>query len=255
MTGWRRQRDAPAKPLTEDRKRLVRSYMDAEEAEARREAIDELERQSRIREQARREAEAGAKQHVEAAAAAGGIGAEDTVPQSNVRVEAVRREAAEETARQVATAVEQARREADEEAARQVAAAVEQARREADEEARHRIAAAAQQERAQARDRAAEEATHLEAVAVKRAREQGRQKAAERVVRGGAGAAEQPPRETAEEAPRQVVAAAEDRARDNSTEGLPVYEWVQAATQQVDASEPADWTRDLLRKRGKADTS
>src|SRR5438046_8072119 len=53
MTAWLRREDEPAKPLTEDRKRLVQSYMDAEEETARREAIEERQRQLHIREQAR----------------------------------------------------------------------------------------------------------------------------------------------------------------------------------------------------------
>ena len=36
MTTWLRRQEVPAKPLTEDRRRLVRSYMDAEEEEDRR---------------------------------------------------------------------------------------------------------------------------------------------------------------------------------------------------------------------------
>jgi len=33
-----------------------------------------------------------------------------------------------------------------------------------------------------------------------------------------------------------------------------VYEWVQAAKQPDEADASADWTRDLLRNRGKAET-
>src|SRR5438067_3388427 len=113
MTAWLRREDEPAKPLTEDRKRLVQSYMDAEEETARREAIEERQRQLHIREQARPPA---AKLHA-------------VTPAEIPPAEALPDETAEEAARLVADAEERARREAGEVAARQIEAAQEQARR------------------------------------------------------------------------------------------------------------------------------
>src|ERR1700757_3142776 len=104
MTAWPRRQDTPANPLTEDRKRLVHSYMDAEEEQARREAIEERERQSRIREQAPRAASPERVQQQPEGAAP-----------LRVVDEAVERELADEAARQVAAAEEQARREMEQE--------------------------------------------------------------------------------------------------------------------------------------------
>src|SRR5260370_19672436 len=85
MSGWLRGREGPAEPLTEDRRRLVHSYMDAEEEEARREAIEERERSARIREQARRPlAEPGAEEQADAAAEARGKPAEGTAGEPRV---------------------------------------------------------------------------------------------------------------------------------------------------------------------------
>src|SRR5207244_9041639 len=120
MTAWLRREDEPAKPLTEDRKRLVQSYMDAEEETARREAIEERQRQLHIREHARPPA---AKLHAVAPAETRGQAGEDTVPQSIASAVAVPNETAEETAQLVADAEERARREAGEVAARQIEAA------------------------------------------------------------------------------------------------------------------------------------
>ena len=53
MAAWLRREHEPDKSLTDARKELVHSYMDAEESEARRQAIERLERQSHTREQAR----------------------------------------------------------------------------------------------------------------------------------------------------------------------------------------------------------
>src|SRR2546423_12862941 len=124
MTAWLRREDEPAKPLTEDRKRLVQSYMDAEEETARREAIEERERQLHIREQAGPPA---AKLHA-------------VTPAETPPAEALPDETAEEAA--IADAEERARREAGEEAARQIEAAQERARRWADQEVRRRVAVA-----------------------------------------------------------------------------------------------------------------
>src|SRR4051794_481411 len=120
MTAWPRRENEPAKPLTEDRKRLVQSYMDAEEETARREAIEERERQFYVREQARRPAAQGTTLHAVAPAESGQAG-EETVPQSIALTEAVPDETAEESARLFADAEERARREAGEGAARQIA--------------------------------------------------------------------------------------------------------------------------------------
>src|SRR6266550_3192598 len=110
MTAWLRREDEPAKPLTEDRKRLVQSYMDAEEETARREAIEERQRQLHIREQARPPA---AKLHA-------------VTPAETPPAEAL----PDETARQIEAAQERARRWADQEVRRRVAVAVGEARKE-----------------------------------------------------------------------------------------------------------------------------
>ena len=46
MAAWLRREHEPDKSLTDGRKELVHSYMDAEESEARRQAIERLERKS-----------------------------------------------------------------------------------------------------------------------------------------------------------------------------------------------------------------
>src|SRR5205823_4930313 len=135
MTAWLRREDEPAKPLTEDRKRLVQSYMDAEEETARREAIEERQRQLHIRDQARPPA---AKLHA-------------VTPAETPPAEALPDETAEEAARLVADAEERARREAGEEAARQIEAAQERARRWADQEVRRRVAVAVGEAREEVR--------------------------------------------------------------------------------------------------------
>jgi len=104
MTAWPRRENEPAKPLTEDRKRLVQSYMDAEEETARREAIEERQRQLHIREQARPPAAQGATLHAVAPAETRGQAGEETVPQSIALTEAVPDETAEESARLFADA-------------------------------------------------------------------------------------------------------------------------------------------------------
>ncbi|MFZ0342893.1 MAG: hypothetical protein WAL31_11230, partial [Gaiellaceae bacterium] len=53
MVAWIRREQEPDTSLTEARKDLVHSYMDAEEADARRQAVEQREQQSRTREQAR----------------------------------------------------------------------------------------------------------------------------------------------------------------------------------------------------------
>src|SRR5258707_330457 len=109
VTARPRFRDAPAKPLTEDRKALVRRYMiDATQAKA-----------------------------------------EETAREAVAAAEHSRRDAAGEAARQVAAAAEQARRDAADEAARQILAAAEQARRDAADEAARPSLAAAEQARAE----------------------------------------------------------------------------------------------------------
>src|SRR2546423_8887102 len=111
MTAWLRREDEPAKPLTEDRKRLVQSYMDAEEETARREAIEERQRHLHIREQARPPA---AKLHA-------------VTPAETPPAEALPDETAEEAA--TADAEERVRRGGGEEAARPIGAAEERGRR------------------------------------------------------------------------------------------------------------------------------
>src|SRR5690242_8429889 len=103
MTGWRRRQEVPVEPLTEDRRRLVHSYMDAEEEKVRREAIEERERLARIREQARRPAaELGAAEQADAAAEARGKLGQGTAGQSSVLAEAVAGETPAEAARRFA---------------------------------------------------------------------------------------------------------------------------------------------------------
>src|SRR5947207_12071413 len=158
MTAWLRREEEPAKPLTEERKRLVQSYMDAEEETARREAIEEGQRQLHIREQAPRPAAQGPKLHAVASAETRGQAGEDTVPQSIAPAQAVPDETAEEAAKLVADAVERARREASEVAARQIEAAQERARRWADQEVRRRVAVAVEEAREEVRQELSEEA-------------------------------------------------------------------------------------------------
>src|SRR5207248_2992909 len=177
MTAWLRREDEHAKPLTEDRKRLVQSYMDAEEETARREAIEERQRQLHIREQARPPA---AKLHA-------------VTPAETPPAQAVPDETAGEAARLVADAEERARREAGEEAARQIAEAEGQARRRADEEGERRGSAAIEE--------VAQQASAVE--------EQVRKEAAEEAARQIAAAEEQFRREVSEEAARQAVAVEE----------------------------------------------
>src|SRR5437773_1806815 len=154
MTAWLRREDEPAKPLTEDRKRLVQSYMDAEEETARREAIEERQRQLHIREQARPPA---AKLHA-------------VTPAETPPAEALPDETAEEAARLVADAEERARREAGEVAARQIEAAQEQARRWADQEVRRRVAVAVEEAREEVRRELSEEAARKAPLAEEQAR-------------------------------------------------------------------------------------
>src|SRR4051812_13641959 len=110
MTAWLRRQDEPAKPLTEDRKRLVQSYMDAEEETARREAIEERQRQLHIREQAQQSPAQGATLRAVAPPETRRQAGEDTAPQSLAPAEAVADETAEEAARLVADTEERARR-------------------------------------------------------------------------------------------------------------------------------------------------
>jgi hypothetical protein len=187
----------------------------------------------------------------------------------------VRREAAEEVAKQVAAAEERARREGAEDAARQVAAAVEEAReqvrREAAEESAGQVAADEKRARmveaeegaleiaavAAAEERpprpAIEEVASIAASAVELRPVQSRPKASEGVIQGASGAAEQVPGNADKDEPPEVVAAAEDQARLDSGEALPVHMWVKAAMQSDDAGAAADWPHELLRKPGKAE--
>src|SRR2546428_10610336 len=110
MSAGLRGEEEPAKPLTEDRKRLVQSYMDAEEETARREAIEERQRQLHIREQARPPAAQGPKLHAVAPAETRGPAGEETGPPSVAPAGAKPGETAEEAAKLVSAAGERARR-------------------------------------------------------------------------------------------------------------------------------------------------
>ena len=218
MAAWRREQPEPVVSLTEDRKSLIHSYMDAEEAEAHREAIEELERQSRIDAESRgAAAEEAARQYATTASEARRDAAEDTVRQSIAAAKQARRQIAEEAAQQAATAAEEARREVEEEVARQVAAAAErareQARRDVSEEAARQVAAAVEA----ARREASEEAARQVAAATARARERARQDVSEEAARQVAAAIEAAHREASEEAAREVAAAA-GRARQDAAE-------------------------------------
>ena len=218
MAAWRREQPEPVVSLTEDRKSLIHSYMDAEEAEAHREAIEELERQSRIDAESRgAAAEEAARQYATTASEARREAAEDTARQSITAAKQARRQIAEEAAQQPATAAEEARREVEEEVARKVAAAAErareQARRDVSEEAARQVAAAVEA----ARREASEEAARQVAAATARAREQARQDVSEEAARQVAAAIEAAHREASEEAAREVAAAAA-RARQDAAE-------------------------------------
>jgi hypothetical protein len=188
----------------------------------------------------------------------------------------ISREAAEETTRQVAAAEERARRLAVEAAARQVAAAHERARAEAAEETARQVAAAERRVRAQVAEEAARQEaiarlehpeTHEQAAEPKDAAllvetfapepaAQKRSEAAAEVLHEASGVSvsgeefQDPANEALDEASRR----ASDHARERSAEGLPVYEWVHAATQSDDGGDAPDWTRDLLRIRERTAT-
>src|SRR5579862_3940699 len=174
MTLWRRRQEAPAQPLAEDRKRLVHSYMDAEEERTRREELEQRDRQTAVREQTRSpRATLVAVSAVEPQRSP--VGDQGALPVN--LVEALQREAAEEAARRIAAAEERARREATEEAALQIAAATERMQREATEEARRateeveqRVAAAVEKARDQARRELLKETAQQVAAAEERAR-------------------------------------------------------------------------------------
>jgi hypothetical protein len=338
MTAWLRRKNVPVQPLAEDRKRLVHSYMDADEETARRQAIEERERESQARarvravpneNRARLDAESAGKTQGKAAGESG-LGADDFA-------DAVLREAAKQAARQVAAAEEQGRRLAAEEVARRVAAAEEHARRAADEEVEMRVAAAVEKARKEISRQAAEETTRQVAAAAERARrlaveaaaqqgaaahERARAEAAEETARqvaaaerrvraqvaaeaarqaaiarpehpdthdqaaepndaalpvetvasepaaqgqsqaaaevlhdaSGVSASGEEFQEPAEKAPEEASPPASDHAREDSPDGLPVYEWVHAATRFDDEGDAPDWTRDLLRIRERTQT-
>ena len=300
MAAWLRREHEPDKSLTDARKELVHSYMDAEESEARREAIERLERQSHTREQARPlAAEEAVRRRAATATDAGQQTADDAARRSSVPEcraqrrtagdakrrgdearreddevarlvaaaaagarEEARREAEEETARQVAAAVEAALREAKDETARQVAEAVAHARQEAAEAARQGgvIAEPAPE---QPREPELEEPAPPVAATLGEARPRAPGKtdmepageAARREAAIAETTREDARQETGEETPRGVVATAEQPAGRNSTEGLPLYERIEAATQPDEATARVDWTRELLRTTKNARTS
>jgi hypothetical protein len=301
MTAWRRQQEVPSTALAEDRKRLVHRYMDAEQEKARRDAIEERERQMRTHEQARppaareranlyavaatlaqpepaedidrqvaaaeerarkQAAEAAAHQIAEAAEQARRTAEKEAALRTAAAVEEAleqdRREAAEEAAREVAAAEERVRREVAEGVSRQVAAAVEEAREqdrrvEAADRAAHQIAVSEQQQ-ATAHNLTADETTPVEAVA-ELTDGPAPLELAESVEQNSGTAGHEPPG-VADAAPPHAVAAVEERAEDNSAEGLPLHKWVQRATRADDESDtPAtDWPHALLSDRRSTDS-
>jgi hypothetical protein len=233
MAAWIRREQEPDTSLTEARKDLVHSYMDAEEADARRQAVEQRERQSRMREQARlTAAEAAIRRQAATATDAG----HRTADHETGRVD-------DDVARQVAAAAaearEEARREAEDETARRVAVAVEEALREAKDETARQVAEAV----ARARQEASEAAPH-------RPREPEPQKPAPPLAATLRDTRPQthakPLLEPAEEALQEPN---EEMPEHKSTEGLPLSERVEAATRTHEAPARVDWTRDLLRAK------
>lgn len=262
MTVWRRRQDVPANPLTEDRKRLIQVYMDADEEEARRRALEDGGRQRRDREQARQpKAAEGQTQRVAEAQPP-----ETTARNPAILVEAVPDESAAEAARRFAAAVEkacdQARQEAEEEMARRVAAAVEEARVEARREAAEDAARLFAEVEDLVRRQAAEQAKHEVAAAEKQAHREAAEDAAQRIA-----ATEEVRRETREPVEKATPdaysvepvvpeaveepesgATVEDDAQDDSGEVLPLHKWVQSA-KRSEESAGRDWAHALLDNR------
>ena len=250
MPAWLRKEEEPDKSLTEARKELVHSYMDAEEAETRRQAVEQLERQSRSREQARLTAGQDAVRRQTAAAADAEARREDEDVAQQVAAaaaearEEAQREAEEETARQVAAAVEQALRQAKEETERQVAEAVARARQEAADTAPRPGAGVS--EPAPERPREPEPAEQDQPVATTLG--EARPTVPEQPVAEPAGEA-QP--ESDQETPRGDVAPPEVPAG-RSAAGLPLSKRIEAVTQPDEAAARVDWTRELLRAKKNA---
>jgi hypothetical protein len=229
MSVWRRREPDPDTPLTEARKELVHSYMDAEESESRRRAVERFELQSRLREQARTAAAGDATRQ---AATTPTHAVEDTRRDDDAYPE-------DDVARLVAAAAaaarEEGRREADEETAKQVAVAVEQALREAKEETVRQLAEAV----ARARNEAAETATRRGAVPAEPTPEPVREPELS-----------EPTAPLASEADTEPTA--EQPAEQSSIEGLPLSERIEAATRPDEATARVDWTRELVRRKQKA---
>jgi chemosensory pili system protein ChpA (sensor histidine kinase/response regulator) len=252
MVAWRRREHEPDKSLTAARKELVHSYMDAEEAEARRREVEQRERQGRTREQARlMTADVSIPVAGSAKRRDDGAGREDDEVARQVAAavadarEEARREAEEETARQVAGAVEEALREAKDETARQVAEAVAQARQEAAEAAARHGAAIAEPVPEQPRAPELEEPAPPVAATL----DEARPKAPENTVMEPA--REEARQDTGDETAGGVLGAAEQPAG-RSTAGLPLFERIEAATQPDEAAARVDWTRELLRAKKNA---
>lgn len=221
VAAWLRREEEPDKSLTDARKELVHSYMDAEESETRRQAVERVERQARMREQARlAAAEEAVRRQEERGDDEDDVARRVAAAAAEAREEA-RREAEEETARQVAAAVEQALREAEDETARQVAEAVAQARQEA-------VSAEPPQPR---EPRLEQPSSPVAAILDARA-----------ARREAAAAVEH----------EETTPGAEQPASHSSTEGLPLSQRIAAATRPDDAPAPLDWPHELLRSKKNA---
>jgi colicin import membrane protein len=237
MVAWRRREPEPDTSLTEARKELVHSYMDAEEAEAQRQAVERVEQQSRVREQARLVAAEDKRQQDEVRREDDEIARQVAAAVAEAREE-TRREAEEETARQVAAAVEEAMRTAKDEITRQVAEAVAQAQQEAEPVARQEPVVV-ESPPEQPRELEPEETAPLVAATLHEARAQ---------------VLEKPFTEPAEEVARETapdVAGAEEQPAGHSTEGLPLSARIEAVTHPDEAATRVDWTRELLRTKKK----
>jgi colicin import membrane protein len=256
MVAFRRREPEPDTSLTEARKELVHSYMDAEEAEARREDVERIERQSRMREQARLVAAEDKRREAEVRREDDEIARQVAAAVAEAREE-TRREAEEQAARQVAAAVEEAMRTAKDEITRQVAEAVAQARHEVVEEAA-RQEPVVEPASEPAREPEPEEPAPLVAATLGEARRHIPVKTfiqpAPEAARPESASAEATREETPPE-PAQDVVDPEEQPAGHSTAGLPLSERIQAVTHPDAATARVDWTRELLRTKKKARTS
>ena len=256
MAAWRRREPEPDTSLTEARKELVHSYMDAEESEARRQAVERVEQQSRMHEQARLVAAEDKRRKDEVRREDAEIARQVAAAVAEAREE-TRREAEEETARQVAAAVEQAMRSAKDEITRQVAEAVAQARQEAAVVAAREepVVAPASEP---AREPEPEEPAPLVAATLGEARRHIPVKTfmqpASEAARPETASAEATREETRQE-PAEDAVDTQEQPAGHSTEGLPLSERIEAVTHPDEAATRVDWTRELLRTKKKAQTS